>query len=271
VSDCGHPILRTGDTFDQIQRVTPCMFCERDQLREDAKRVAMLLLDNDKAAIMDWARGVVLKLGAPCEVERLTANPPLSAEINALPERVRQYIHDLETDADPAGDKWRILALEQNVTGLTDDNERLRADIAHRDELEQFAAPLSCATHGLVPNLALFDNKCPACERDQLRSALSALYGVAEDMHSRLSNLTSIHETERYYGPVVAAAQLLEGAKGSADPKCQHDLLKPDTTIEVIDKWKAKCKVCIEFFDLPGRPPDQSVNDRLAAFFGDEP
>lgn len=35
---------------------------------------------------------------------------------------------------------------------------------------------------------------------------------------------------------------------------CQHDLLKPGTTIEVIDKWKAKCKVCIEFFDLPGRP-----------------
>jgi hypothetical protein len=36
--------------------------------------------------------------------------------------------------------------------------------------------------------------------------------------------------------------------------ECQHDLLKPDTTIEVIDPWKAKCKVCIEFFDLPGRP-----------------
>lgn len=36
--------------------------------------------------------------------------------------------------------------------------------------------------------------------------------------------------------------------------ECQHDLLKPNTTIEVIDKWKAKCKVCIEFFDLPGRP-----------------
>lgn len=39
-----------------------------------------------------------------------------------------------------------------------------------------------------------------------------------------------------------------------ANEHCQHDLLKPDTTIEVIDPWKAKCKVCIEFFDLPGRP-----------------
>lgn len=39
-----------------------------------------------------------------------------------------------------------------------------------------------------------------------------------------------------------------------ASGECQHDLLKPGTTIEVIDKWKAKCTICIEFFDLPGRP-----------------
>lgn len=49
------------------------------------------------------------------------------------------------------------------------------------------------------------------------------------------------------------------------DPQCQHDLLKPNTTIEVIDKWKAKCNVCIEFFDLPGQP------ERSGPFFGDEP
>ena len=42
--------------------------------------------------------------------------------------------------------------------------------------------------------------------------------------------------------------------EASGDSECQHDLLKPGTTIEVIDKWKAKCKVCIEFFDLPGLP-----------------
>lgn len=46
---------------------------------------------------------------------------------------------------------------------------RLTADIAHRDELEKFAAPLSCEIHGLMPNMALFDHKCPACERDRAR------------------------------------------------------------------------------------------------------
>jgi hypothetical protein len=50
---------------------------------------------------------------------------------------------------------------------------------------------------------------------------------------------------------------------------CQHDLLKPGTTIEVIDKWKAKCKVCIEFFDLPGRPEPTPLAERLAGKTGE--
>jgi glycogen synthase len=34
---------------------------------------------------------------------------------------------------------------------------------------------------------------------------------------------------------------------------CEHDIWSPHTTIEVIDKYKAKCTVCINFFDLPIR------------------
>lgn len=48
-----------------------------------------------------------------------------------------------------------------------------------------------------------------------------------------------------------------------SDPheRCQHDLLKPGTTIEVIDRWKAKCLVCVEFFDLPGRPASPQTKE----------
>ena len=45
MSDCEHPKLRTGDTFDQLRVVEPCLFCERNRLtaenaalRKDAKR-----------------------------------------------------------------------------------------------------------------------------------------------------------------------------------------------------------------------------------------
>ena len=125
MSDCGHPTLRTGDTFDLIQRVTPCMFCERDRLRAALSEA------------FQW-------LCPPRGVER--AGPAL-----------RRYLREI-----------------MPMIGMGNGNEA----------------------------------------------------------------------------------------------QCQHDLLKPDTTIEVIDKWKAKCKVCIEFFDLSGRP---SVSEHRAAFFGDEP
>lgn len=38
--------------------------------------------------------------------------------INALPDPIRHYIHDLETRSDPAGDIRRIYELEQAVKGL---------------------------------------------------------------------------------------------------------------------------------------------------------
>lgn len=65
--------------------------------------------------------------------------------------------------------RWDI---RNHIAAAADEIERLEREIAHRDDLEKFTAPLSCATHGLVPNLGLFQNKCPACERDRLQAAL---------------------------------------------------------------------------------------------------
>lgn len=30
---CEHPALRSGDTFDQLRRVEPCLYCQRDALK----------------------------------------------------------------------------------------------------------------------------------------------------------------------------------------------------------------------------------------------
>ena len=59
---------------------------------------------------------------------QLTSNP-LASEINALPERMRKYVHELETDCDPAGEKARIICLEENVAGLTAELERLTREL----------------------------------------------------------------------------------------------------------------------------------------------
>lgn len=44
--------------------------------------------------------------------------PLLAAEVNALPERVRQYVHDLETRCDPAGDVQTIASLREQRDAL---------------------------------------------------------------------------------------------------------------------------------------------------------
>jgi hypothetical protein len=54
----------------------------------------------------------------------------LSSEINALPDRVRSFIHDLETRADPAGDVRRAHVAEENAAALLVEIERLRCSLA---------------------------------------------------------------------------------------------------------------------------------------------
>ncbi len=50
---------------------------------------------------------------------------PTPENINALPEPLRSFVHDLQTICDPAGMVQEIAALKLNVTGLTKDNREL--------------------------------------------------------------------------------------------------------------------------------------------------
>jgi len=59
-----------------------------------------------------------------------------AAEINALPEPFRSYIHDLETRADPAGE---VLELYELRTQVRDINTMLAGLRAERDEADRRA------------------------------------------------------------------------------------------------------------------------------------
>lgn len=58
---------------------------------------------------------------------------PPPANINALPEPVRKYVHDLETRCDPAFDVQRMAALEQENAAL---RVRLSVDVLEHAFLE---------------------------------------------------------------------------------------------------------------------------------------
>lgn len=55
----------------------------------------------------------------------------LVGQINQLPKRIRDYIHDLETNADPAGTIREVFTLKENQKALTIMVENLRKYARH--------------------------------------------------------------------------------------------------------------------------------------------
>jgi hypothetical protein len=66
---------------------------------------------------------------------------PTVDEINALPEKFRQYLHDLETRCDKSGDVQTIAILREDRDALQQRVQELEARIA-RQEREYLEAPI---------------------------------------------------------------------------------------------------------------------------------
>ena len=75
------------------------------------------------------------------EPKRTASIYPTVDEINALPAKFRQYIHDLETRCDKSGDVQTIAILREDRDPLHQRIEELEARIALQ-EREYFEAPI---------------------------------------------------------------------------------------------------------------------------------
>jgi hypothetical protein len=64
------------------------------------------------------------------DVGRTAACYPSADEINALPEKFRLYIHDLETRCDKSGDVQTIALLREDRDALQKRVEELEAEIS---------------------------------------------------------------------------------------------------------------------------------------------
>lgn len=67
-----------------------------------------------------------------------------SAEINALPDRLRSFVHDLETRCDPAGDTRRLRLVEDENRMLRNKVQELNREIADMERsVEHYKADIS--------------------------------------------------------------------------------------------------------------------------------
>lgn len=58
------------------------------------------------------------------------------------------------------------------------------------------------------------------------------------------------------------------GSPLEPEAECAHTLMMPESTLTVIDPFKAKCRVCYEFFDLPLDGPQSSEKASPADLVG---
>jgi hypothetical protein len=75
------------------------------------------------------------------KTKRAASIYPTVDEINALPDKFRQYIHDLETRCDKSGDVQTIAILREDRDALQQRVEELEARIALQ-EREYLEAPI---------------------------------------------------------------------------------------------------------------------------------
>lgn len=131
----------TNSTEDLIQLVAKLQQ-ERDELQRDieadfmqgayARLKRLQQAEQERDGLKAKIDALMLEF---CPGEMSASISVLAREINALPERVRSFIHDLEARADPAGDVRRAHVAEENAAALAVEVERLQQE---RDGLQQF-------------------------------------------------------------------------------------------------------------------------------------
>jgi hypothetical protein len=115
-ADCLHNLKalneRAGKWYSVAEKGTVDI-CTRKPRRLAV--VALMVLPEDAECIIAEHEAVP-RLCA--EVEGLQSWTPTVENINALPEGIRQYIHDIETRSDPAGDIRTIAVQKENLAAL---------------------------------------------------------------------------------------------------------------------------------------------------------
>jgi hypothetical protein len=79
------------------------------------------------------------------ETKRAASIYPTVDEINALPEKFRQYIHDLETRCDKSGDVQMIAILRENRDALRRRVEELQGSQPFGERVCGKTLPVCCA------------------------------------------------------------------------------------------------------------------------------
>jgi len=232
--------------------------------RLQARRIAEL-----EQQLADAARNYfALNTQPQSETPATLAGKGLVAQLEAKIAELEQQLADArksEAQSDRIALHWQIEAAKRQQSETTDSNPLQRAPMLRTDP-QHGRCCLTCGE----PVSKHIGFSCPNETKDfhANKKLIERFEHAVLDYDQGLISGEGMQDARDAMLLAISAKseQPLPTEWNHTDPRkrCQHDLLKPGTTIEVIDRWKAKCVCCIEFFDLPGRP-DSSLppNDDL--------
>lgn len=187
---------RPGEVLaDGWERVSPGpVNCTNFAAHEDGFKLAVFnQRDGEEASCADCA----VKMGAVVRAQ----DPVTSAEINALPERVRNWIHALETNCDPAG--------------------TVRENVFLRDTLA--ALELKIAELTASPDDVAGPNESTAAEH----YGPDSFGGTDEGSHYDLSAHRPTLPAEQPAPPITAAANIARGLGLGDGPVTSSHVVRP--------------------------------------------
>jgi len=87
--------------------------------------------DIDTADAVTIQRVIAINGSLQAIVDRLTNFSPTAAQVNALPEKLRDYIHGLETICDPSRVLAALVRARKSIEALTKQNQELTEELGH--------------------------------------------------------------------------------------------------------------------------------------------
>lgn len=115
---CEQPVRR-GRRFEY------CAFCLEEIVREWEGWQEEI----DNADVATIEKLTAINSGLRRVLDRLTNFSPTAAQVNALPDRLRDYVHRLETACDPSGLQAALMHARANIEALMKLNQELRKEL----------------------------------------------------------------------------------------------------------------------------------------------
>jgi len=182
---------------------------------------------------------------------------PTAENINALPEPIRRYVHDMESNADPAGTVREVTQLRDLVRELSASNRMLRDQVAAFESqgVPDVADLIAGALYDFLGHLTSMEKPIAFGANEWATPAVDALVQFAEKRRLTLNNPAIENWTESLASaPPAPQALTTCNCRWDGETQVQQCTLH-EAHIDAIHEWAERAKTAEAKLSAPQAKP----------------